>query len=115
MSYEKILNVLTSFGLSREDVRVYLNLAVNGPQTIQVIQGYLQRDSTQVLMSIRKLEESGLVNAIKGEFIAIPFEDALKIVVDANLSKALNMEINKDKILKQWQSYINQKTNLQLG
>jgi len=115
VSYEKILNVLTSFGLSREDVRVYLNLAVNGPQTIQVIQGYLQRDSTQVLMSIRKLEESGLVNDIKGEFIAIPFEDALKIVVDANLSKALNMEINKDKILKQWQSYINQKTNLELG
>ena len=77
MSYEKILNVLTSFGLSREDVRVYLNLAVNGPQTLQGIQCYFQKDWTQILTSLKKLEESGLVNAIKGEFFAIPFEDAL--------------------------------------
>ena len=114
MSYEKILNVLTSFGLSRDDVRVYLNLAVNGPQTLQVIQSYLQTDSTQILMSIRKLEETGLVNGAKGEFTATPFEDALEIVVDANFAEALNVEINKDKILKQWQSYINQKLNLEL-
>ena len=113
MSYEKILNVLTSFGLSREDVKVYLNLAVNGPQTLQVIQGYLQKDWTQVLISIRKLEETGLASCVKGEFTAIPFEDALEIVVDANLAEALNVEINKDKILKQWQSYLNKKLNLE--
>ncbi len=113
MSYEKILNILTSFGLSREDVKVYLNLAVNGPQTLQVIQGYLQTNSTQILMSIRKLEETGFVNCAKGEFTALPFEDALEIVVDANLAEALNVEINKDKILRQWQSYLNKKLNLE--
>lgn len=114
MSYEKIFTVLTSFGLSREDVRMYLSLAVNGPGTRQVIQGYLQKDWTQILMSLKRLEETGLVRYAKGEFSAVPFEDALEIVVDANLAEALNVEINKDKILKQWQSYLNQKLNSEL-
>lgn len=64
-------------------------------------------------MSIRKLEETGLVNGAKAEFTAISFEDALEIVVDANLAEALNVQINKDKILKQWQSYLNKKLNLE--
>ncbi len=111
MSYERITKLLALYGLSEEDVRIYLNLAVNGPKTLQVIQSDLQLDWGQIIISIRKLEEKKLVNAFRGQFNATPFEKTLEIIIDADLAQAQDTESNKAKILNQWQTYVNEKTN----
>jgi predicted transcriptional regulator len=113
MSYEKILNAFTSFGLSREDLRMYVNLAVNGPQTLKTIQRYLQSDCTQVLISIRLLEEKKLIRCVNGKFEATTFDEVLEILVDTSLAEALDVEKNKAAILEHWQAYINQKANVE--
>jgi hypothetical protein len=111
MSYERINNLLALFGLSEEDVRVYLNLAVGGAKTLQAIQNDLQLEWGQVIISIRKLEEKKLVHAFRGQFNAMPFEKTLEIIINTDLAQALDTESNKDKILKQWQAYVSEKTN----
>ena len=113
MSYEKILNAFTSFGLSREDLRMYVNLAVNGPQTLRTIQRCLQFNCTQVLISTRLLEEKRLIRCVNGKFEATNFEEALEILVDTSLAEALDVENNKHVILEHWQAYINQKANVE--
>ena len=111
MSYERISHVLVLFGLSEEDVRVYLNLAVGGPQTLQTIQSNLQLEWEQIIISIQKLEEKKLVQAFRGQLNATPFEKALEIIIDNDLAQASDTESNKDKILNLWQTYVNEKTN----
>jgi predicted transcriptional regulator len=111
MSYEKILNVFALLGISYEDARVYLNLAVNGPQTLQVLQGYLQSGWSQVLISTRRLEEKGLTRCVKGKFKVIPFEEVLEIIIASDLNDALTVEKNKEKIIEQWQTCLRKKIN----
>jgi predicted transcriptional regulator len=111
MSYEKILNVFALLGISYEDVRMYLNLAVNGPQTLQVLQGYLQSGWSQVLISTRRLEEKGLTRCVKGKFKVIPFEEVLEIIIASDLNDALTVEKNKEKIIEQWQTCLRKKIN----
>jgi len=111
MSYERISHVLVLFGLSEDDVRLYLNLAVGGPQTLQTIQSNLQLEWEQIIISIQKLEEKKLVQAFRGQLNATPFEKALEIIIDNDLAQASDTESNKDKILNLWQTYVNEKTN----
>jgi len=111
MSYEKILNVFALLGISYEDVRMYLNLAVNGPQTLQVIHGYLQSDWSQVLISTRRLEEKGLARCVNGKFKVIPFEKVLEIIIASDLNDALAVEKNREKIIEQWQACLRKKIN----
>jgi predicted transcriptional regulator len=111
MSYERITNVLALFGLSEEEVRMYLSLAVGGPKSLEVIQNNLQLEWGQIIISIQKLEEKKLVHAYRGQYNATQFEKVLDIIIDTDLAQALDTESNKDKILKQWRAYASEKTN----
>jgi sugar-specific transcriptional regulator TrmB len=109
LAYKKIVNVLTSFGLTNEDAQLYIQLAAVGPQNLPSIQNMTQLPLEQLSISLKKLEEKGLVQSVVNSqeiFKPVSFQEALVILVKSNLNEALEIEKKRDHMIKLWQASI---------
>ena len=107
MSLERIFKALLRLGLSQTDARVYIHLATKGPAKARIISYDLKMNKQQLYRSLKNLK---IKNIIKSNlehpalFIAVPFENALKILIKIKEEQAGKIEEKKDGLLSIWES-----------
>jgi sugar-specific transcriptional regulator TrmB len=110
MSRKRIVSTLTSLGLSREEIRIFIFIAMEGPQEAQTVAKALIITQNEVANCLEILKNKGLVmiinSVVPSHFYAIPFENALDLLVETNLKEAQRTEQNKTVILGDWSSLI---------
>ena len=110
MSHERIVKALTRLGLTAKEIEVYIFLAVEGPREAQTIAKEIKINLNELGSRLEILKNKGLVTIINSvvpsQFYAIPFENALDLLVETNLKRAQNTEQNKTAILEDWISFI---------
>jgi sugar-specific transcriptional regulator TrmB len=104
MSRKRIVSTLTSLGLSREEIRIYVFLATEGPRESQTVAKTLKITQLKAAKCLEILKNKGLVmiinNVVPSQLYAIPFENALDLLVETNLKQAQNTEQNRSSIIK---------------
>jgi sugar-specific transcriptional regulator TrmB len=82
LSLELIIKALVSLGLSRLDAEVYVYTAKMGSQTVEDLDGALNYSKNQIYTSLRILTTKALVTKEGIKFSAIPFEEALDLLIE---------------------------------
>jgi DNA-binding transcriptional regulator GbsR (MarR family) len=96
-------------GLSETDAQVYICLAMKGPKKIGDIAEELQLQGHLLSLSLKHLQSKRIVNSTLEHsifFQALPFEEALELLVRANMATVQNIEQNRDRILSKWLTMI---------
>jgi len=105
MSLERIINTLQGFGLKRVDAEVYVYLAKKGPQKGADITDALKISKQQLRSGLKTLVAKGVVTAGSGHpvlFSAVTFEQALDMLLKADMERAKAIEETKEMLLKSW-------------
>ncbi len=96
-----------SLGLSATDAKVYTFLATRGPQRTQKIMEELKLQEHVLFQSLNILVGKGVVSSIQEHsalFNALPFAEALELLVKDQLRQAQIIEQGKDGILSEWKN-----------
>ena len=84
MSLESIFKALVILGLSQTDARVYIFLALKGPEKVVSIVKNLKLSKQQICRSLKHLQDKGTIVSDperKNSFSALPFEEALESLI----------------------------------
>ena len=104
MSRKRVIKALTSLGLTTKDIEVYVFLAIEGPIEARTIAKVMKINQNELGSILEILKNKGLVtiinNVVPSQFYAVPFENALDLLVEINLKQAQNTEQNKSAILE---------------
>jgi predicted transcriptional regulator len=107
MSRERIINALKVLGLSNIDTRVYVLLAKDGPHKIEEIASVLNQPERNIRRSLRDLQNTKIVEAsieYPFEFIAVPFEEVMKLIIDVKKEQAKALQASKEELISSWRS-----------
>jgi sugar-specific transcriptional regulator TrmB len=99
--------VLGKLGLSQTDAKVYIYLAVNGPNKARAIVDYLKVNRGQVYKSLRCLENKGATissNEHPIRFSAVPFEDVLDILMKIKKEQAKLLQESKEGLISDFRT-----------
>ena len=102
MSLEKIIETLVSLGLSRLDAEVYVYIAKNGPKSLNDLDKSLNYSKIQISKSLKKLIAITLVNKEEPMFSALPFEDALELLIEKQREQEKTLKETKNHLVKAW-------------
>lgn len=111
-SLKIIENTLLKFGLSRNEIRVYIYLARSGMRKAREISEALSLHRTETYRILRDLEKRGLTSSILEKplkFIATPFEEAIDSLIKAKKLKIQLLERKKQDLIDIWFSIPQQK------
>jgi sugar-specific transcriptional regulator TrmB len=89
LSLEIIVEALIGLGLSRFDAEVYVFLAKRGSQTAAELADSLNTDRQKIYLSLKNLSNKGLVTKNRVIFSALPFEEALDLLIKLKKKKVL--------------------------
>ena len=106
LSLERVFKVLVSLGLSETDARVYIFLALKGPKKAGSIVGSLKINKQQIIRSLKKLQNKGLITPIpenQNAFSAMPFKEALELLIKTEKKQTEKMQKT---LLKTWKTII---------
>ena len=110
-SYNKQLTTieetLTRFGLLKNEIRVYMNLARTGEKKAGEIAESISLHRTETYRILRDLEKKGIVFSIFGKplkFTAVRLDKAIDLLVDAQKIKIRLLEQEKTSLVELWQS-----------
>src|SRR5665647_987186 len=110
-SYDKQLTTieetLTRFGLLKNEIRVYMNLARTGEKKAGEIAESISLHRTETYRILRDLEKKGIVFSIFGKplkFTAVRLDKAIDLLVDAEKIKIKLLEQEKTSLVKLWLS-----------
>ena len=109
LSKERIIKALKGFGFSNIDTQVYVFLATEGHHKVREITLALNLLESKVYESLKELQSIEIVKASIGhplEFIAIPFEEMIDLLIDVKKEQAKTMQENKKEILSSWKALI---------
>ena len=102
-----IEEILSKFGLLKNEIRVYLCLAQMGERKAGEIAEAISLHRTETYKTLRDLEKKGVVFSIFAKplkFKALPLDKALDLLMDAQKSKIRLLEKEKTNLLKLWLS-----------
>lgn len=102
MSLERVIKALIGLGLSRVDAEVYVYIAKKGPQTAVDLARALNYDKQKINASLRNLQTKELVTKDRTIFTAIPFEEALELLIKMENEQAQVMHESKEELLVTW-------------
>ena len=105
MSLERVIKALIGLGLSRVDAEVYVYLAKKGPQKIVDLAKALNYRSKTIQGSLRNLQNKGIVKVNLADrllFHALPFEEALDLLIKMEKEQAQAMHESKEELLASW-------------
>ncbi len=111
MSLKEMLKALMKLGLSNSDARVYIFLVLKVPQTAKNIGDELRMSKQKLYPCLKNLQKKGIVNCTSSRpklFSAMPMENAVDLLVKANLEQAEIMQQNRKEILAYWQEIMEQ-------
>lgn len=104
-STETIEKALYRLGLSKNEIRIYLNLARTGEHKASEISEALSLHRTETYRILRDLEKKGLISSVFEKplkFIATPFEKALEILIETKKMKITLLEKRKKGLIDIW-------------
>jgi len=102
MSLERVIKALIGLGLSRSDAEVYVYLAKKGPQEVMDLAKALNYVNKKINASLRNLQTKGLVSKDRTIFSALPFEEALDLLIKMENEQAQIMQESKEEVLASW-------------
>lgn len=111
-SLQVIEETLLGFGLSNNEIRVYIHLARSGVRKAREISDALSLHRTETYRILRDLEKRGLISSILEKplkFIATPFEETINILIKAKKQKIKLLERQKKNLVNIWFSIPQQK------
>lgn len=109
LSLERVFKALLSLGLSEPDARVYLFLALKGPKKPRKIVNNLEISKQQIVRSLRNLRDKGIIILdlkSKNSYSALPFEEALKLLIKKGKKQT---EMMQENLLLKWKAMIQKK------
>lgn len=109
MSLERVLDTLAGFGIKSTEAQVYIYLAKKGPRKGRDLSLALKLPKQQLYPCLKCLLNKGIISATSKRpavFSAVPFEEALDLLVKAKLEKVQRTQQNTDKALSDWQSML---------
>ena len=104
LSLELIINALVGLGLSRSDAELYVYLAKKGPTKILGLAKALTYDKPKIYSSLRNLQTKRLVIKDPPMFSALPFEEALELLIKSKKEQAEAMIEYKKEFLVKWKN-----------
>ena len=113
MSKKRIINALKKFELSTTDIQVYVFLAKQGPAEMSDLASMLNLNERKIHSSLKDLRNLGIVKASNGypqELIAVPFEEAIDLLVEVRKEQAKAIQEAKDELLCIWQKMTKEKS-----
>jgi sugar-specific transcriptional regulator TrmB len=102
-----IKEMLAKFGLSNNEIRVYIYLARSGARKAPDVSAALSLHRTETYKILRSLEKRGLVSSVFEKplkFIATPFEKTIDILIKAKKLRIEFLERKKKDIVDLWMS-----------
>jgi sugar-specific transcriptional regulator TrmB len=113
MSLERIFKALIDLGLSEFEAQVYMFLETKGAAKARRIAAALQINRTQVYRILKRLQDKKIIKTIVGrptKFSALPFEEALNLLIQNKKKNAKKAQNNKKELLSEWQIIIKKKS-----
>lgn len=107
-----IEETLARYGLIRNEIRVYLNLARSGERKASEIAEAISLHRTETYRILRDLEKKGLVYSAFEKplkFTAVPLQKAIDLLIDAQKMKISLLEKEKLGLVELWLSIPQQK------
>jgi len=107
MSLERIFKALVSLGLSQTDANVYIHIATKGPAFARNIINDLSLNNRNTYRSLNNLQKKGIVKAndkYPSEFLALPFEDALNLLINLKTEQAQDIQRRKKELISIWKA-----------
>ena len=107
---EKLESDLIKFGLTPNQVKVFLYLSKYGEQTATTIFKYLSIPRTETYQILQSLQNKGIVTSKLCHptiFSALPINDALLILINAEKSRISDLENNESKLVQLWKQIPN--------
>ncbi|MGQ9460124.1 MAG: TrmB family transcriptional regulator [Candidatus Bathyarchaeaceae archaeon] len=111
-SLKIIEDALLKFGLSRNEIRVYIYLARSGVRRAREISDALSLHRTETYRILRDLEKRGIVSSILEKplkFMATPFEETIDTLIKAKKLRIQQLERRKKSLIDIWFSIPQQK------
>jgi sugar-specific transcriptional regulator TrmB len=102
LSLELIIKALIGLGLSRSDAEVYVYLAKKGPQKTVDLAEALNLSRKKIYSSLKNLQNKGLVTKGRTMFSALPFEEALELLIKTKKEQTEAMIKHKKELLVNW-------------
>ena len=102
MSLERVIKALIGLGLTRLDAEVYVYLAKKGPQKVMDLVKALNFSRKKIYDSLKNLKTKGLVTKDRTIFSALPFEEALEVLI--KMKKEQVMQESKEELLATWET-----------
>jgi len=102
LSLERVIKALIGLGLSRVDAEVYVYLAKKGPQEVMDLAKALNYVNKKINASLTNLRTKGLVSKEGTIFSAIPFEEALEMLIEREKEQAKSIEEIKKELIVSW-------------
>jgi sugar-specific transcriptional regulator TrmB len=102
LSLERVFKALVNLGLSETDARVYVYLALKGPEKVGNVVDRLKISKRQIHRSLKVLQDKGIVSADtenQGVFSALRFEKALKLLIQTEKTKTQILQQTKEAVL----------------
>jgi hypothetical protein len=92
LSLEKVLNALIGLGLSRVDAEIYVYTAKNSSQKIIDLKQVLNYSKMHIARSLKNLIATGIIKKEGKVFFAMPFEEALELLIEHEKHKAQSLQ-----------------------
>jgi len=102
LNLERIIETLTTLGLSRVDAEVYVCIAKNGPKSVKDLDQSLNYSKNQISKSLKMLTAITLVNNEEPLFSALPFEEALELLIANQREKEKALNGTKKRLVDKW-------------
>lgn len=105
MSLERVIKALIDLGLPREDAEIYVYLAKNGPLSEIVLAKKLKIKKRQLTWTLKNLKHKEIIRTINKtstELCAIPFEEALSLLIEINKQQNDALQEIKRELLVSW-------------
>ena len=99
MSLVRIIKALVSLGLSRVDAEVYVYTAKKGSQKIIDLKQALNYSKLQIAKSLKTLVTTGLMKKDGNSFYAVPFEEALDLLIKLEKKSTNHIQESKNELL----------------
>jgi sugar-specific transcriptional regulator TrmB len=113
LSLNRVFKALIDLGLSEFEAQVYMFLETKGAAKARRIAASLQINRTQVYRILKRLQDKKIIKTIVGcptKFSALPFEEALNLLIQHKKKNAKKAQNNKKELLSDWQIMIKKKS-----
>lgn len=104
---QNVFKTLVDLGFDLTDAQIYVFLAKHGQQKASNISNALKINKQQLYPCLKKLQSKGIVTSTiehPARFSVLPFEKVLDLFIKAKIDEAQSIQLNKTKILADWES-----------